>query len=109
MRRGWLGVRIQQVTDEIAESLNIKPARGALVAGIDDKGPAKPAGIEPGDVIVKFDGKDIKEMRDLPRIVADTPVGKDVAGGHHPQGQGRDEDGAGSAGSRMATSRSRPR
>jgi serine protease Do len=78
VRRGWLGVRIQQVTDDIADSLNIKPARGALVAGIDDKGPAKPAGIEPGDVVVKFDGKDVKEMRDLPRIVADTPVGKDV-------------------------------
>ena len=77
-RRGWLGVRIQQVTDEIAESLSIKPARGALVAGIDDKGPAKPAGIEAGDVIVQFDGKDIKEMKDLPRIVADTPVGKEV-------------------------------
>jgi serine protease Do len=75
-RRGWLGVRIQQVTDEIAESLKISPPRGALVAGVDDKGPAKPAGIEPGDVIVKFDGKDIKEMRDLPRVVADTPVGK---------------------------------
>jgi serine protease Do len=75
-RRGWLGVRIQQVTDEIAESLSIKPPRGALVAGVDDKGPAKPAGIEPGDVIVKFDGKDIKEMRDLPRAVADTAVGK---------------------------------
>jgi serine protease Do len=78
VRRGWLGVRIQQVSDEIADSLNIKPARGALVAGIDEKGPAKPAGIEAGDVIVKFDGKDVKEMRDLPRIVADTPVGKDV-------------------------------
>jgi serine protease Do len=78
-RRGWLGVRIQPVTDEIADSLNIKPARGALVAGVDDKGPAKPAGIEPGDVIVKFDGKDIKEMRDLPRVVADTPVGKQTA------------------------------
>jgi serine protease Do len=77
-RRGWLGVRIQQVTDEIAESLGLKTARGALIAGVDDKGPAKPAGIEPGDVIVKFDGKDIKEMRDLPRIVADTPVGKEV-------------------------------
>ena len=77
-RRGWLGVRIQQVTDEIAESLNLKPARGALVAGVDDKGPAKPAGIEPGDVIVKFDGKDIKDLKDLPRIVADTPVGKEV-------------------------------
>jgi serine protease Do len=78
IRRGWLGVKIQQVTDEIAESLNIKPARGALIAGVDDKGPAKPAGIEAGDVIIKFDGKDIKEMRDLPRIVADTPVGRDV-------------------------------
>jgi len=78
IRRGWLGVKIQQVTDEIAESLSLKPTRGALVAGIDDKGPAKPAGIEAGDVIVKFDGKDIKEMRDLPRIVADTPVGKEV-------------------------------
>jgi serine protease Do len=78
VRRGWLGVRIQQVTDEIADSLNVKPTRGALIAGIDDKGPAKPAGIEPGDVIVKFDGKDIKEMRDLPKIVAETPVGKDV-------------------------------
>jgi serine protease Do len=77
-RRGWLGVRIQLVTDEIAESLNIKPPHGALVAGIDDKGPAKPAGIEAGDVIVKFDGKDIKEMRDLPRVVADTTVGKAV-------------------------------
>jgi serine protease Do len=78
VRRGWLGVRIQQVTDDIAESLGIKPVRGALVAGVDDKGPAKPAGIEPGDVIVKFDGKDIKEMRDLPKIVGDTPIGKDV-------------------------------
>ncbi|MGD9846275.1 MAG: Do family serine endopeptidase [Variibacter sp.] len=77
-RRGWLGVRIQQVTDEIADSLNLKPARGALVAGVDEKGPSKPAGIEAGDIIVKFDGRDIKEMRDLPRIVADTPVGKDV-------------------------------
>ena len=78
LRRGWLGVRIQQVTDEIAESLNIKPARGALIAGIDDKGPAKPAGIEPGDVIVTFDGKEIKEPKDLSRVVADTAVGKEV-------------------------------
>jgi serine protease Do len=77
-RRGWLGVRIQQVTDDIAESLNISPPRGALVAGVDDKGPAKPGGIEAGDVVVKFDGHDVKEMRDLPRIVADTPVDKQV-------------------------------
>jgi serine protease Do len=78
LRRGWLGVRIQQVTDEIADSLNIKPARGALIAGVDDKGPAKPAGIEPGDVVVTFDGKDIKEPKDLSRVVADTAVGKEV-------------------------------
>jgi serine protease Do len=78
LRRGWLGVRIQQVTDEIAESLNIKPARGALIAGVDDKGPAKPAGIEPGDVVVTFDGKEIKEPKDLSRVVADTAVGKEV-------------------------------
>jgi serine protease Do len=78
LRRGWLGVRIQQVTEEIAESLSIKPARGALIAGIDDKGPAKPAGIEPGDVVVRFDGKDIKEPKDLSRVVADTAVGKEV-------------------------------
>jgi serine protease Do len=78
LRRGWLGVRIQQVTDEIGESLNIKPARGALIAGVEEKGPAKPAGIEPGDVVVKFDGKDIKEPKDLSRVVADTAVGKEV-------------------------------
>jgi len=78
LRRGWLGVRIQSVTDEIAESLSIKPARGALVAGVDDKGPAKPAGIEPGDVVVKFDGKDVKDPKDLSRVVADTAVGKEV-------------------------------
>ena len=77
-RRGWLGVRIQQVTDNLAESLDLGTTRGALVAGLDDKGPAKPAGMQPGDVVVKFDGKDVKEMRDLPRIVADTPVGKEV-------------------------------
>jgi len=77
-RRGWLGVRIQQVTDDIAESLNIGSARGALVAGVDDKGPAKPGGIEAGDVVISFDGHDIKEMHDLPRIVADTPIGKVV-------------------------------
>src|ERR1043166_7019167 len=77
-RRGWLGVSIQQVNDEIAESLGMKTARGALVARVDDKGPAKPGGIETGDVIIKFDGREIKEMRDLPRVVADTPVGKEV-------------------------------
>ncbi len=65
-RRGWLGVRIQPVDDAIADSLGLGTARGALVAGVDEKGPAKPAGLAPGDVIVKFDGKDVKESRDLP-------------------------------------------
>src|SRR3954468_18884555 len=78
LRRGWLGVRIQQVTDKTPETLGIKPARGALVAGVEEKGPAKPAGIEPGDVVIKFDGKDIKEPKDLSRVVADTAVGKAV-------------------------------
>jgi serine protease Do len=77
-RRGWLGVRIQNVDDTIAESLNLGQLRGALVAGTDDKGPAKAAGLKTGDVIVKFDGIDIKESRDLPKIVASEPVGKDV-------------------------------
>ena len=77
-RRGWLGVRIQQVDDQIAESLGLGRARGALVAGIDDKGPAKPAGLQSGDVIVRFDGQEVKSSTDLPRIVAATPVGKEV-------------------------------
>lgn len=78
VRRGWIGVRIQQVTDEIAESLGLGKARGALVGSVSEGGPAAKAGIKAGDVVVRFDGKDVKEMRDLPRIVADTPVGKDV-------------------------------
>jgi serine protease Do len=77
-RRGWLGVRIQNVDDATAEALNLGSARGALIAGIDEKGPAKPAGLEVGDVIVRFDGKEVKDSRDLPRIVSSTPVGKAV-------------------------------
>src|SRR5215217_6958607 len=77
-RRGWLGVRIQNVDDATAEALNLGTARGALIAGIDEKGPAKPAGLEVGDVIVRFDGKEVKDSRDLPRIVASSPVGKAV-------------------------------
>ena len=77
-RRGWLGVSIQPVTDDIAESLSMDEARGALVAGLTDKGPAKNSGILVGDVILNFDGQNIAQMRDLPRIVAETPVGKSV-------------------------------
>jgi serine protease Do len=79
VHRGWLGVRIQAVTDEIAESLGLVKARGALVASVSDKGPAQAAGIQPGDVILSFDGKDVGDMRHLPRLVAETPVDKTVA------------------------------
>jgi len=77
-RRGWLGVRIQTITDELAETLALNSSKGALVADVTDGGPAKAAGIEAGDVIVKFDGRDVPLMRDLPRIVAETVVGKKV-------------------------------
>ncbi len=77
-RRGWLGVRVQSVTDEIAESLGLERAHGALVASVDEKGPAATAGIRPGDVITTFDGKEIAEMRSLPRVVAETKIGATV-------------------------------
>ncbi len=76
--RGWLGVSIQEVTGEIADSLGMRKARGALVRNLYGNGPAKSGGIKVGDVIVEFDGHDIKETRDLVRVVPDTPVGKDV-------------------------------
>ncbi|MGY6708944.1 MAG: DegQ family serine endoprotease [Rhizobiaceae bacterium] len=77
-RRGWLGVRIQPVTDDIAESLGMETARGALVAGIVQGGPADNGLIQPGDVIISFNGRAIRQMRDLPRIVAESPVGQTV-------------------------------
>jgi len=78
VKRGWLGVRIQTVTDEIAESLGLEEAQGALVASVTPGGPAEAASIEPGDVILEFDRKKIDRMRGLPRIVAETPIGKEV-------------------------------
>ena len=77
-RRGWLGVRIQEVTDEIAESLGMDTAEGALVAGVNEDGPAAAAAIEPGDVILEFDGRAVETMRELPRMVAETAIGKAV-------------------------------
>ena len=71
-RRGWLGVQIQSVTDEIAESLGLDEARGALVGDVVADGPAEKSGIKPGDVVLEFDNKRIKKMRDLPKVVADT-------------------------------------
>ncbi len=76
-RRGWLGVRIQTVTQEIAQGLGLDDATGALVANVTEGGPAEKAKVEVGDVILKFDGKTVSEMRQLPRIVAETPVGKE--------------------------------
>lgn len=78
VHRGWLGVRIQAVTDEIAESLGLDKARGALVASVTDNGPAQLAGIQAGDVVLSFDGRDVTDMRRLPRLVAETPVDKTV-------------------------------
>ena len=75
-RRGWLGVRIQSINDEIAESLGLKDQKGALVASVNEGGPAAKAGIKAGDVIVRFDGKEVNEMRRLPRVVAETAIGK---------------------------------
>jgi serine protease Do len=74
-RRGWLGVRIQNVDDAIAESLKLGSVRGALIAVVDEKGPGKPAGLKAGDVILTFDGKEVKESRDLPKLVGAAPVG----------------------------------
>ncbi len=77
-RRGWLGVRIQPVSDEIAESLGLGKARGALIAGVFDEGPAKDAGIEAGDVILSFDNKEVADARALQRIVAETEINKEI-------------------------------
>jgi serine protease Do len=77
-RRGWLGVRIQQVTPDIAESLGLHESDGALVAGVNHDGPADKAHIQNGDIILTFNGQPLKEMRTLPRVVAETPIDKQV-------------------------------
>jgi serine protease Do len=77
-RRGWLGVRVQQVTSDIAEGLGLPSTQGALVADVTAGGPASKAGFENGDLILGFDGKPITDSRTLPRVVADTAIGKTV-------------------------------
>ena len=77
-RRGWLGVKIQSVTEDIAESIGIKANTGALVSGVTADGPAAKAGLQPGDVITRFDGKEVTTTRNLPRLVSQTSVGKTV-------------------------------
>ncbi|NNG03268.1 MAG: DegQ family serine endoprotease [Inquilinus sp.] len=78
-RRGWLGVRIQSVTEEIAENLGLQDTQGALVASVNEGGPAADGGVEPGDVILRFNNRPVTEMRRLPRLVAETPVNQRVA------------------------------
>ena len=76
--RGWLGVSIQEVTPELAKSFGLKEKKGALVGQVVSGSPAEKAGIEQGDIILEFDGKELADSKDLPRIVASTPVGKGV-------------------------------
>ncbi|RPG98207.1 MAG: PDZ domain-containing protein, partial [Candidatus Pelagibacter sp. TMED106] len=77
-KRGWLGVRIQVVTKEIADIEKLDEPRGALVASVAENSPSDKAGIKAGDIILEFDGTKIKEMKELPQIVAQTEVGKKV-------------------------------
>ncbi len=77
--RGYIGVSIQNVTPEIAQAFGLKEPRGALVGNVVPGGPAAAAGIKRGDIIVAFDGRDVKNMSELSRLVAGTPVGKSVA------------------------------
>jgi serine protease Do len=76
--RGWLGVQIQKITPEIAKGLGLDPEnpKGALVASVVPNGPASEAGIKPGDVILRFNGKEVRDVHDLPRLVAETPIGQ---------------------------------
>ena len=78
VKRGWLGVKIQSISEDIAESLGVPENTGALVAGVTPDSPAAKGGVEAGDVILKFDGKDVTTMRGLPKIVAQATIGKSV-------------------------------
>ncbi|MFK0685084.1 Do family serine endopeptidase [Ochrobactrum sp. BD67] len=78
VRRGWLGVRIQPVTEDIAQSLGLKEAKGALIAGLIENSGVDNKAIEAGDVVIRYEGKPVNTARDLPRLVAETPVGKEV-------------------------------
>lgn len=78
IQRGWIGVSIQAVDEQIAESLGLPGARGALIAAVGDNGPAQKGGMLAGDVVIRFNGQEVREMRNLPRIVAGTEIGKTV-------------------------------
>lgn len=89
INRGWLGVKIQEVSEEVADSLGLKKTVGALVLDVDKDGPAAKAGIVAGDIITSFAGKEISEMRMLPRLVAETKAGKSVALTYLHKGQSK--------------------
>src|SRR5690606_518094 len=78
IKRGWLGVKIQVVTKDIAESLGLEAEKGALVAEVTPEGPADKGGIKTGDIILEFDNNEINGMRELPRVVADHSVDEKV-------------------------------
>ncbi len=77
--RGWIGVSVQTLTPELAKSFGLREPRGALVSSVNPGDPADKGGVKPGDIIVSFDGQEIKELNDLPRIVAATPPGKVIS------------------------------
>jgi serine protease Do len=76
VRRGWLGVRIQKISEDIADSVGLPSKGGALIAGVTPNGPGARAGIQTGDIIVTYDGQEVSEMRGLPKLVAQTEIGK---------------------------------
>jgi serine protease Do len=73
--RGWIGVTVQELTEELAESFGLKKARGALVTDVEDDSPARKAGLQRGDIILEINGQTLENLSDLPRIVAALPVG----------------------------------
>jgi serine protease Do len=77
-KRGWIGVRIQQVTEEIAQGMGLPDAQGALIADVSGGGPAQKAGLQNGDVVISFDNRPVTDSRSFPRVVAATPIGKAV-------------------------------
>ncbi|HEX3885084.1 MAG TPA: Do family serine endopeptidase [Stellaceae bacterium] len=92
VERGWIGARIQPVTDELAESIGLDKGRGAMIAAIDPNSPAAQAKLRPGDVILNYDGKPIERSRQLPRLVADTPPDKTIKVTIWRDGKGSDAD-----------------
>ena len=107
-RRGWLGVKIQSHHRRHGRDLGVKENTGALVSSVTPDGPAAKAGIQDGDVILKFDGKDVTTMRGLPRLVAQTPIGKEVDVEVLRKGQSADRQGGRRPARRGGQARAKP-